>query len=514
MRGGVWLAVFGALVLMACGNGRVRDAGVEDTGLGVADVSQAMDAGVDIPPIDPCGPGVCGAAERCGFGPDGGVGSGNGLDDDCDGQVDEGCPCVQDTVQSCFPGPSDRRGVGPCRPGTARCSEGFWGACIGAVTPGTETCDGVDNDCDGRVDEDLDGCVFALRCPSHAVGRPLVEYVVDGRSFDPTARAFRWSVQCPGNVRPCPMISDPTAPELRLRPLQSGRYIVRVVVTRADGTEAECVYPLYVQGDGLRVELDWDTKGGIEHAGVDLDLHVSVIDRRRGDPARWFSLDDCYYATCLAPGGRVDWRTSKTDERFSPTMDVAVCAGAPAPYGERWRASGRCWNPRLDIDNVVCNPAVTDPSDPAFCFIENVNVDNPPEDVTFRVMVNFYRDHGTCSDSDRANDVTHPHLYIHCGGIVRAELGGVDTGLVPMPCARNPGIGSANWSWLAADVRLITNACGLQDCRVRALRASGLRFPLCERVTDADDVCQDEFGHLFVRRAGARPVDADLAASF
>ena len=25
-----------------------------------------------------------------------------------------------------------------------------------------------------------------------------------------------------------------------------------------------------------------------------------------------------------------------------------------------WRAAGRCWNPRLDVDDLACDPAITD----------------------------------------------------------------------------------------------------------------------------------------------------------
>ena len=57
--------------------------------------------------------------------------------------------------------------------------------------------------------------------------------------------------------------------------------------------------------------------------------------------ARWFSLDDCYYATCAAPGGRVVWSTGAGDDRFAPTADAAVCSGAPPPYGDAWRDAGR-----------------------------------------------------------------------------------------------------------------------------------------------------------------------------
>jgi MYXO-CTERM domain-containing protein len=70
----------------------------------------------------------------------------NNLDDDCDTVVDEGL------TDSCYSGPASTLGVGPCAGGTRTCSAGSWGSCSGETTPVTETCDGVDNDCDGTVD--------------------------------------------------------------------------------------------------------------------------------------------------------------------------------------------------------------------------------------------------------------------------------------------------------------------------------------------------------------------------
>src|SRR5439155_16751356 len=42
---------------------------------------------------------------------------GNGLDDDGDGMVDEGCICTPGTTQDCFPGAERLAGVGVCAAG-------------------------------------------------------------------------------------------------------------------------------------------------------------------------------------------------------------------------------------------------------------------------------------------------------------------------------------------------------------------------------------------------------------
>ena len=71
----------------------------------------------------------------------------NGEDDDCDGLVDEGLN------RKCYGGAPGTAGVGVCKEGVQQCLGGTMGNCVGALLPGTETCNGKDDDCDGQTDE-------------------------------------------------------------------------------------------------------------------------------------------------------------------------------------------------------------------------------------------------------------------------------------------------------------------------------------------------------------------------
>ncbi|HII13618.1 MAG TPA: hypothetical protein HA360_00950, partial [Nanoarchaeota archaeon] len=80
----------------------------------------------------------------------------NGIDDDCDGKIDEGCGCVSNSTQVCG---SD---VGSCQKGLQSCVNGTWNDCVGDVEAFPEICgDLFDNDCDEQIDSEDDTCAHS-----------------------------------------------------------------------------------------------------------------------------------------------------------------------------------------------------------------------------------------------------------------------------------------------------------------------------------------------------------------
>ncbi|MFW5921209.1 MAG: hypothetical protein ACOCUS_05160 [Polyangiales bacterium] len=99
--------------------------------------------------------GVCempGGTGDCEDAPDGGTGEEelcNGIDDDCDGTVDEGHDMDGDGFTWCGSGDMDRQDCDDNDPDVYPAADGEPG--------GTERCNGQDDDCDGEIDEDPEG---------------------------------------------------------------------------------------------------------------------------------------------------------------------------------------------------------------------------------------------------------------------------------------------------------------------------------------------------------------------
>ncbi len=105
-----------------------EDLGVESCGVGACARTQPLCRQGRLRVCEPGRPGV----ETC-----------DGLDNDCDGATDEA-------------GASGSCGVGQCARQVEGCVNGAPAPCVPGE-PSAETCDGADNDCDDRVDEDFVG---------------------------------------------------------------------------------------------------------------------------------------------------------------------------------------------------------------------------------------------------------------------------------------------------------------------------------------------------------------------
>ncbi len=137
-------AGWGALLLMSSVLIGCNASGAPDSTMGSGRGATGGDAG---------GPPAA-ASETCG----------NGLDDDRNGRVDDGCPCVAGETQSCWPLDPAKRNMGLCGDGSQTCEASSaefstWGPCYGYVEPVVEIPDNcADEDCDGTMPGCGDSC--------------------------------------------------------------------------------------------------------------------------------------------------------------------------------------------------------------------------------------------------------------------------------------------------------------------------------------------------------------------
>ena len=355
----------------------------------------------------------------------------NGLDDDCDGTVDEGCPCSAGQTQPCFSGPPNFRNIGKCTDGVQTCkvtmrgtrSVGVWGDCVGGISPSLDVCDHADNNCNGCTDDKL-CCEPPIDC-SYDIGTasPFADKIIDGTQIydkshefnDADTATWEWtltkgpcdivlgttSFQTKGATTAAGLSGDGAAKNVvsgvglshfKVKFLLSGSYKLHLKVTRPNGEVHECEWKLEVVSSGLRIELCWDT-----NSSVDVDLHLG----KNGVTSSWTDTSACYYGDCKGnPEGSYD-------DHSYPNWKVS---GWGYENTDNYNKQGhlvKLPNPRLDIDNIADGPTP-----------ENINLDNPNDNDVFRVGVKYFSGGSVLSPV-----ITHPVINVYCGGALKATYG-------------------------------------------------------------------------------------------
>jgi Big-like domain-containing protein/putative metal-binding protein len=242
----------------------------------------------------------------------------------------------------------------------------------GFACPGADCSNGIDDDGDGRTDENAAMCVAppALTCPPTGLITVLEDHTLTAIDSG-NVMLRRWSlISAPfgSDIALSPLDATMT----HIHPLLAGDYVVRYTVLGANYEFNSCESTLTAAtDDDLRVELLWnpDTPEAFDHSDVDLHL-------LHPDATAWQSPPlDCFYANTHP---RWDSDASLDDD------------------------------PRLDIDD-------TNGRGP-----ENINIKAIPSAQIgrpYRVGVHYYSDHGF--------GPSQVYLTIFCNRAVKQTYGPV-----------------------------------------------------------------------------------------
>lgn len=315
------------------------------------------------------------------------------------GEIDELSKTVCDTP--CYLGPAHTLDVGVCRAGTPVCDEnGELISCEGQITPGpVELCNGVDDDCNGVVDDGVVDSWINTKCEGLDVGwcRPGTAACVQGKRKCLNKREPRTET-CNLIDDDCNGVKDDIPPELcysgdvtkLLPPCRPGvtacsshgdlicSYEVTPTLERCNGVDDDCNgrvddgLPVSVQPTDILIYLDTSESASFDlpsvHAALiavytelsktsSTTVRVGIVTYPHpadGDTGRVL-IPVMFLPQFLDVLTRINIQTWGGVE---PAYDVAYL-GAAGFYGTQWRTGA-------DVKHVVisdeCTPTTTLPT--------------------------------------------------------------------------------------------------------------------------------------------------------